>query len=142
MYIPKFFQIEELVPPDVFEEMGDSAFRLLDERALLTLDQIRDAFGVCIVNDWASGGKYSESGLRTPDCETYSPTSQHTFGRAMDCKFRDCDAETVRESVIQNKFQFPWITFIEDEVGWFHFDVRNGERIQLWSPSKNITRMV
>ena len=141
MYIPKHFKPEELVPEAVFRDRGDLSLELIDERVLLTLDQLRDAFGTCTINDWCWGGGYSESGLRTPECEVYSPTSQHTFGRAMDCKFNK-EAEEVRKRVIAHKEIFPYISFIEDEVTWFHFDVRNCERIQLWSPSNNTVRLV
>lgn len=134
MYIPKYFKPEELVPPDIFEKRGDKSIELIDERVLFTLDRLRETFGTCTVNNWSYGGAYSQSGLRTPDSEDFSPTSQHTFGRAMDCKFKDVPADKVREQVIENKFLFPYITFIEDDISWFHFDVRNCQRIILWSP--------
>jgi hypothetical protein len=142
MYIPIHFTAEELVPEAVFRDRGDQSLELIDERVLMTLDQLRDAFGTCIVNDWSWGGPYSESGLRNPECDVYSATSQHTFGRAMDCKFDHVYAEDVRKHVIAHKDTFPYIRFIEDEVDWFHFDVRNCEPIQLWSPSSNTVRQV
>ncbi len=134
MYIPKYFKPEELVPPDIFEKRGDKSIELIDERVLFTLDRLRETFGTCTVNNWSYGGPYSQSGLRTSDSEDYSPTSQHTFGRAMDCKFKNVPAAQVREQVIENKILYPYITFIEDDVSWFHFDVRNCQRIILWSP--------
>ena len=142
MYIPKYFKMQELVPTEVFAERGDLSITLLDERALMTLDQLREHLGICVVNNWHIDGVYSESGLRTPDCEVYSPYSQHTFGRGMDCKFQNYTAEEVRTEVISNRLRYPWITFIEDEVSWFHFDVRNADRIQLWSPSKDTMTVV
>lgn len=133
MYIPRHFQPQELVPPNIYDLRGDKSIELIDERVLLTLDTLREVFGSCIINDWSFGGGYSQSGLRTSESEDFSPTSQHTFGRAMDCKFKEVSAAEVRKRVIEYKSMFPYITFIEDDVTWFHFDVRNGERIILWS---------
>lgn len=137
MYLPKNFQIQELVPSAVYDERGELAITLLDDRLLNTLDQLRKAFGVCTVNNWMWDGPFQERCFRTPDCKVYSPYSQHTFGRACDCSFRDYPSEEVRKSVIKSKNQFPYISFIEDAVSWFHFDVRNCQRIQLWNPDTN-----
>lgn len=143
MYIPEHFKMQELVPPDVFADRGELSITLLDERVLRTLDQLRKSFGICVVNNWHTvGGNYCESGLRTPYSKNYSATSQHTFGRAMDCKFKNHTAAEVRKEVISNRILYPWITFMEDEVTWFHFDVRNANRIELWSPSKKTITLV
>ncbi|MCF1431341.1 MAG: hypothetical protein LPD71_00095 [Shewanella sp.] len=137
-YQPIFFKVCELVPIHVYDKYGkNNAMRLIDDRVLMTLDQLRHYFGACIINNWHSGGQYYECGFRDTDCEHYSQTSQHSFGRAMDCKFCDVQAEEVRQVVIKKRQLFPWISFLEDEVDWFHFDVRNEYPIQLWSPSKN-----
>lgn len=134
MYLPRYFKPEELVPPEIFAARKDKSFELIDERVLITLDQLREAYGPCTINDWSWGGRFEQSGLRTTDAPEYSPTSQHSFGRAMDCKFKTVSAAIVRQQVIVNKPLFPYITFLENDVEWFHFDVRNGERIVLWSP--------
>ena len=134
--------VQELVPPSVYETQGTNALRLIDDRVLMTLDQLRIQFGPCTVNDWCFGGSYTQSGLRTEESEYYSPTSQHSFGRAMDCKFRDCSADAVREFIIHNKSAFPFIVFIETDISWFHFDVRNGERITFWSPETGKSRIL
>lgn len=139
----RHFEVTELVPKQFFELHGaERSIRAIDQRVLITLDQLREYFGPCTINDYQWGGVFNESGLRTPDCEHYSPTSQHTFGRAMDCKFKHFTAENVRDIVIRSKVLFPYITFIEDKVNWFHFDVRNEQRIQLWDPDTNEITMV
>ncbi len=137
MYKPRFFKTQELVPPSIYKQRGERSLSLIDDRVLITLDQLRRVLGPCTVNDWCFGGRFEQSGLRTDECKAYSPTSQHTFGRAMDCKFRDHTAEEVRQFVINSKETFPFITFIETDVSWFHFDVRNCKRIQLWHPDTN-----
>ena len=137
MYQPKHFKVQELVPPSIYEKRKEKAIELIDERVLITLDQLREIFGPCTVNDWSFGGSFSQSGLRTPEAKEYSPTSQHSFDRAMDCKFSEYEAEEVRAEILDNRILFPYITFIENEVSWLHFDVRNCERITLWSPNIN-----
>lgn len=142
MSICKHFTIEELVPEHVYDKYGLARAKLLlDNQLLITLDQLREYFGACTINDWLWGGKFQESGFRDADCKHYSPTSQHSFGRAADCKFEFATAEEVRETVLEKKILFPYITFIEDGVNWFHFDVRYGPRIQLWNPETNETQI-
>ena len=133
-YAPKHFRAEELVPPSIYHRRGAAALELIDVRVLVTLDQLRDKFGPCTVNNWSFGGPFTQRGLRTSASEHYSPTSQHTFGRAMDCSFRNATAAEVRAYVLEHPSRFPHITFIEDDVSWFHFDCRNGPRITVWSP--------
>lgn len=144
MYLPKYFDVKELVPSSIYNLRGKKSIELIDDRVLITLDKLREVFGICTVNDWlfSSTGNYSQSGLRTQEAPEYSPTSQHTFGRAMDCKFRHNSAEEVRLIVVENKSLFPYITFIEADVSWFHFDVRNTDRITLWSPVTGMATVV
>ena len=142
MYLPRHFQAYELVPPGIFASRKDKSFELIDERVLITLDTLRETFGLCTINDWYWGGEFEQSGLRTADAPQFSPTSQHTFGRAMDCKFKEHPAAEIRDQVIQNRLLFPYITFMEDDVDWFHFDVRNEQRIVLWSPVTQKTQLV
>ena len=144
MYIPKHFLAQELVPPEIYELRGQKSIELIDERVLITLDTLRETFGICTVNDWSfiPNGQFTQSGLRTIHSEDYSATSQHTFGRAMDCKFDGYSSEYVRKEVIEYKDHFPYITFIENDVSWFHFDVRNCEPITLWSPETNQATVV
>lgn len=142
MYQPKHFKVQELVPPSIYEKRKEKAIELIDERVLITLDQLREFFGLCTINNWNFGGNFSQSGLRTPEAKEYSPTSQHSFGRAMDCKFRDHKAEDIRQHILNNRLLFPYITFMEDGVSWLHFDVRNCQRIVLWNPNTNRSKLV
>jgi hypothetical protein len=67
--------------------------------------------------------------LRTSESSHYSPTSQHSFGRAADLIFKDVTAEQVRQSMLKNRVKWnsivPSIT-LEKDVSWVHVDVRNG----------------
>ena len=133
MYICKHFEIHELVPPSVYEKRGQKAWELLDERALITLDTLRDHFGVCTVNNYHFGGSRKWSGLRTPESPYYSETSQHSLGKAFDCIFKEVTAEEVRQYILSHRSEFPHITGLELDVSWLHFDVRNTNPIKVFS---------
>lgn len=134
MYVCKHFIIEELVPPHVYAERGEKAWELFDDRALITLDALRDKFGSITVNNWKWGGNRKWSGLRTPESPYYSPYSQHTFGRAFDCIFNKINTEDARHKVLKDRAElFPYITGVELKVSWFHFDCRNHTPVKVFS---------
>lgn len=134
LYSPQFFAIHELVPRKVYEERGEAAWELLDASALKTLDQLRKKFGPMTVNNWYWGGNREWSGLRTEDSPYGSQYSQHRFGRAFDCIFRDATAEEVRQYVLANPDEFPYLTSLELGTSWFHFDTRHCKRIKTFYP--------
>jgi hypothetical protein len=134
-YRPTSFVIQELVPPIVFNCLGGRAWELLDPRATLTLQQLRDKFGPLTVNNWHTGGSYHESGLRSPLTTTGAKFSQHKFGRAFDCKFKGHTPREVAEYVLQHAYEFPQLTTIENPDAtptWFHFDVRAHSKEGIW----------
>lgn len=149
MYKCKHFKIYELVPPSLYNKFGEKCWQLFDERLLMTLDAMRERFGSCTINDWKWGGIFSHSGLRD---ETFYGTvekyltsrSQHKYGRAADCKFKDYTAQEVRAIILQEKEKFPYISFIETgplkggkPMTWVHIDVRNSD-LTLWSPVEGV----
>lgn len=140
MYVTKFFRIEELVSPEFFQEYkarGEVMFMAFDARALATLDRLRARFGPVTVNDWLWGGQFRLSGLRPLGSGVGAALSQHVFGRAFDCKFRQARAAEVRAELLAGKLRgpgeaFEFITRIEDFPGmsWFHFDTGNHDPAQ------------
>lgn len=133
MYKCRWFKIQELVPPHVYEERGEKAWELLDERALISLDALRDMFGPLTCNDWHIGGGRKWSGLRTAESPYYSPYSQHTMGRAFDVISGIHSAESMREKVLRHrKEKFSYITGLELNVTWLHFDVRNHAPVKVF----------
>jgi hypothetical protein len=149
MYKCKHFGIKELVSPNIYNMHGDKAWGVIDERILRTIDALRERFGSCTVNDWSWGGKFEHSGFR--DESYYKSTdaylksrSQHKYGRAMDCKFKNHKAHEVRKYIIQNQDEFPYVTFIETgplkngvDMSWVHIDVRNSPLV-CWSPAEGV----
>jgi len=131
MYICKHFKAHELVPPAIYEKFGERSFMFLDERLLKLCDALREEFGSATINNYKWGGDRVASGLRSPDSPYYSPTSQHSFGRAVDILFKDYTAEEVRASLKNkgNNWLGHGVTSItlEDGVSWAHIDIRNAE---------------
>ena len=150
-YLPKYFSIEELVPPEVYADRGEKAWQLLDPKMLMTIDQMREAFGPMVINTWHSKklmgayGVRKYSGLRTLEFyENYYPGmgmeqyfnsySQHKYGRAFDAVFKERTAAEVREYVRNNLEEFPYLTAIECGISWFHGDVRNVKPLMEFYP--------
>lgn len=134
-YRPTNFEIRELVPPDIFQAMGDRSWELLDARALMTLQTLRDELGPILVNNWHVGGSFSESGLRSATTTTGAKYSQHRFGRAFDCKFKSVSPREAYEYVMANPQAFPRLTTLENIEAtptWLHFDCRNHSRTGIW----------
>ena len=130
MYRCKYFQLEELLPKYLYEKLETEnklniAWILLDERVLKTLDLLRENFGPITVNDWKWGGSNHYRGFRSADCQVGATYSQHKFGRACDCIFKNVTTDEVRNRIIANPSNFPYIRGIELDVSWLHFDVRN-----------------
>lgn len=134
MYKCKHFIIQELVPEHIYDKRGDKAWELLDQRALITLDALRERFGYTTVNNWSMGGNREWSGLRTYNSPYFSETSQHSFGRAFDCIFQGRIAEDVRQYILANPKEFPYITSVELGTSWLHFDVRNTDAVKTFYP--------
>ena len=134
MYVCKHFNVKELVPEHVYEDRGEKAWTLFDDRALRTLDAIRDKFGVTVVNNWHTGGDRQWSGFRSPESPVGSPYSQHRLGAAFDCIFAHTDAESVRAYILAHPEEFPYIRGLEKGVSWVHFDLGNrpGEDINVF----------
>ncbi len=136
MYKCKHFAIHELLPPHLFNQMGEKGWKLLDPRMLWTLDQLRDRYGSMTVNSYYWGGKREWSGLRTPNSPYYSETSGHTTGTAADVLFARHRSQKVRDDIFENPDDkaFKFITELELGISWFHFSVRNSPKLTTYYP--------
>ena len=124
--LTKNLSLHEYIPETLYREYEGREhilIGLLDKR-LVTADQLlRDRFGPVTINNWWWGGRRTWSGLRTQDSPYFSPTSQHSFGRASDKLFAKVTAEEVLEDIRPNHERYG-ITGIEEGVSWVHSDVR------------------
>ncbi len=130
-YLPKYFDLQELVDPVTYSKLGSQAWRLFDPRLLWTADQLRERFGPMVVNTWRNNGRFRFRGFRPSDCFEGAFYSQHKLGRALDCHFVNCTVEEARADIL-NVFSdaeaYQHITCVEVDVSWLHFDVRNYDR--------------
>ena len=146
---PKIFVPQEIFPPHVIAKHTDKngdidnvIWRLMDPRCLWSAVQLRDQFGPMTVNNYLWKGENKNRGYRDAisliDQEYFkqtgiiraswsSFTSQHCFGRALDSSFKNILVKEVRSYIIVNRKReyFKYITAIEKEVPWLHFDTRN-----------------
>ena len=133
MYKCKHFDIEELVPKSVILQLGrELAWVVFDDRALQMLDAIRNKFGATFVNDWQGGGMLDSRGYRPINDTTGGLHSQHRLGNAFDCTFKNHTAAEVRTYILAHPDEFPFITGIEKDVSWLHFDTGNRKRITVF----------
>jgi hypothetical protein len=127
-YLPKHFGVMELVPPEIYGEMRDSAIILLDDRILRVLDAIRDHFGVPVtVNNYHTGGSFKQRGFRTVEVPGGAKHSPHFYGRAADFDVQGMTADMVRREILANQSldDFSLITGMETGVSWIHVDCSN-----------------
>lgn len=146
MYIPNHFKVQELVPPDVYDDLGDKAVLLFDDRLLRQADLIREVYGPMLINTWLweTQRPRTMSGWR-PGNAIGSKYSQHKFGRALDMiPAKHYSPELVEEfrsdilyRIVRNDPTVRFIRALEDGVNWLHIDVRNGvseESVLVFSP--------
>jgi len=111
MYIPDYFELEELMPKDSFKKYhpvyGASLWFIFDIRFLITLDRLRERFGKTFMNNWKTKKESQTAdnyrGWRPFDCPIGAKLSQHKFGRAGDPYFQNATADEVREDLIKEK---------------------------------------
>jgi Peptidase M15 len=127
-YLPKYFSVRELVPLEIYTEMGDGAIILLDDRILRVLDEVREHFDVPVtVNNWHLGGPFKQRGLRTEQVPGGAAHGAHFYGRAADFDVMNMTAEQVRHEILANQQEndFSLITGMETGIPWVHLDVAN-----------------
>ncbi|MCR5261955.1 MAG: hypothetical protein K6C94_08985 [Candidatus Gastranaerophilales bacterium] len=90
IYQCKYFKLQELVSPLVFNRYGEFAWAFFDENILRDLDLIRQNFGSGIViNSWLFGGSTTQCGFRSNMDKMVKDKknlycSPHTMGKAFD----------------------------------------------------------
>jgi hypothetical protein len=139
MYKCKYFGPYELVDRETFRKYGHTSYRYFDRTLLRLADRLREEFGRCIINDWYwNNDNYNDasvfkwSGLRIPDSPFYREYSMHSHGKALDLKFQDTDADTVRQWIKDNfdtlKKELGLFSItLEEGVSWVHIQIDNKE---------------
>jgi hypothetical protein len=131
MYIPRYFTIEEMIPPEMGAVIQSRGAKwgwatLFDERLLRTMDHLRSQFGPMNANTWKDGGDCQYRGFRPPNCGVGAELSQHRFGRAVDLMPLQETAAEVRRVIFNNPAspRYQHIGALETDIHWLHIDVR------------------
>lgn len=133
-YKPEYFTAKELLPHHLYQRWGENGLQFIDGGLLHDLDIVRKELDEpVIVNNTVT---YNWSGLRTDEWAHYSPTSQHSFGRAVDFKLKSWlegdlttrSPENVRQFIkkLKSEGNLKYITAMEEDTdSWVHVDTRN-----------------
>lgn len=160
MYRPilQYFTLPEFVCPHVSKAFGSRAWTFIDDRLLETAYVIRNSIGLpMVVNDWATGGNFSQRGLRCNVCALVKEKTAlekvymtaHTQGEALDFHIKGMTANEVRLWIVRNQVLLPYPIRLEvgfsphclseeqlrtaimaDTMNWVHLDLRGeGQKI-------------
>jgi hypothetical protein len=133
---PNHFQIEEMFPKWMvdcyYPTYHDRLWLMMDERILISADNIREIYGTVVANDYLWGGKNKDRGWRPWGCNVGADLSQHKSGRALDCIPTKAGVDKVRKDIIEDvhPYAFRFITAVEMDVPWLHFDCRAHDKKQ------------
>lgn len=137
----KYFIIQELVCRHTYEKFRNSSWQFLDTELLHTLLVIREKIGRGMyVNNWDSGGSFSQRGLRCNICQLVKDKTNanriyltaHSNGAGVDFDIKGMTAEEVRQWIKKNESILPYPIRLEEGVTWVHIDIYdycNGKKI-------------
>jgi len=134
--IKDYFSASEFVDSTVYKKYGENSFKFIDTDLLYCILIIREELGKPItINNWKSGGKFSQRGLRTNISSIVKKKSDsgrlylsaHLFGRAIDFDVKGMSAEEVRMWIKDNSHLFPCKIRLEhhlkgNPINWVHLD--------------------
>jgi hypothetical protein len=117
-----FYQDEFVYPG------GD--FNLMDSKIILVAQWIREQLGKSVtINNYATGGKYKESGLRDINTKTGAKKSAHKEGKAIDIKVSEMTAKEFWDWCMDRQMELyamgvREIEHWEDTPTWTHLSTR------------------
>lgn len=143
MKISKYFEVKELVHPDIIKKLGEErAANIISPYLITTLENLRKKFGPIIIND---GREFINSGVRKASFYkswgmTIESYSTHLYGNTADCKFTNYSPVHVFDYIMENQEQFPSIVRLEDAhktKTWLHIECgkyKPNNRIEVFIP--------
>ncbi len=133
------FFLDEFIHPEIYAARGARSIELIDPRMILLAQFIRTGIGKSItINNWFSGGKRVNSGLRTFTGTVGATWSQHRYGNAIDIQVAGITPEEVHEFLFKHEktlIEKGWLTTLEhldDTPTWSHLDNRYTGRSEFW----------
>lgn len=134
--LKNYFSASEFVDSTVYKNYKENSFKFIDTDLLHCILIIREELGKPMtINNWKSGGKFSQRGLRTNISSIVKKKSQagrlylsaHLFGRAVDFDVKGMSAEEVRMWIKDNPSLFPCKIRLEHKmkgnpINWVHLD--------------------
>jgi len=131
MKLNDFFEIQEFVPPQIWNKFGEKSLWLIDPKIIEIATEYRKFFKVpIIINNWNSrNGPYMYRGYRPPRVNIGSEYSQHKMGRAFDFSSPGTNPEFFYNEILKNQEHFMkfGLTTLEDisfTKTWLHSDCR------------------
>jgi hypothetical protein len=127
-YRCEFFNIRELVHPDINTARGVRAWELLRPDMLEALDALRRSVGRIVINNWSFGGSLKYAGLRPQTSDVGAIYSMHKYGGAFDLHPYDVTVEELYDHILNNADQYPAIRRMENIEAtptWVHIDCAN-----------------
>lgn len=145
--IKQYFDIRELVGPDVYYAHYDNSWQFLDTEALHCLLIVREGIGLPIIvnnwhkydeSEWSKPHVYTERGLRVNIGKITSKRtrngvlylSAHLLGKAFDFKVMGMHSDDVRAWIYTNASLFPCKVRLENKITktgktitWVHLDI-------------------
>jgi hypothetical protein len=109
-------------------EGGD--FNLMDSKIIVVAQWLRDTLGKSVtINNYATGGQYHESGLRSLTTTTGAKKSAHKEGKAIDIKVAGMSAKEVYDWCLDHQMELysMGVREIEDQrytATWVHLSTR------------------
>ena len=139
--IKDYFNLNELVCPEVLHAYGETAWTFFDSRLITTLEMLRQRLNKPIwVNNWHEGGQLSQRGFRCNLCDLVKNAngiyvSAHMTGQAIDFDVDGLISEEVRQYIIKNKNVWPYPIRLERSTSWCHLDTRGNdiEKVHLFT---------
>ena len=136
----KWFEIRELIPPDIYDKSIESElWCLIDDNLKETIDYIREHIvkAPLTCNNWHLGGERVASGYRDRNCPVGAKHSQHKEGRAADLICSKYTAEQMRQMILSRQCSLPHYIRMEDGVNWLHVDTKpreyKGDKVYLFT---------
>ncbi len=126
--ISQYFKIQEFVPPQIYNQYKANSIWFINPTLITIAEFMRSHFNRPVtINNWHTGGDYTESGFRMPETSTGAKLSAHKRGQAIDVKMPDVNYDEIRKTILKNQAIFlkAGITTIEDGTPtWLHIDNR------------------